>query len=172
MHDQDIVSFIRSFMDIDITSHVPAPEGVNLDEYKQTLIERFANSSVSDQISRLCSDGISKFPVYIMPNLMKMINHEQDLSRVAFLIAVYRHYLKYKVDDNGLSYEIAEPWITPEDQELISSDNPLDFLNISAFRSINLGTVSTFTTPYISFTERIKNEGSSLYYNPLLFNPR
>ncbi|WP_454059629.1 mannitol dehydrogenase family protein [Elizabethkingia ursingii] len=172
MHDQDIVSFIRSFMDIDITPHVPAPEGVNLDEYKQTLIERFANSSVSDQISRLCSDGISKFPVYIMPNLMKMINHEQDLSRVAFLIAVYRHYLKYKVDDNGLSYEIAEPWITPEDQELISSDNPLDFLNISAFRSINLGTVSTFTTPYISFTERIKNEGIKPVLQSIIVQPK
>jgi mannitol 2-dehydrogenase len=53
-----------------------------------------------------------------------MINSEQDLSRIAFLIAAYRHYLKYKVDDNGLSYEIAEPLITPEDKALISDDNP------------------------------------------------
>ena len=46
-------------MDIDITPHVPAPKGIDLNVYKQTLIERFANKSVSDQLSRLCFDGIS-----------------------------------------------------------------------------------------------------------------
>ncbi|MDV3865865.1 mannitol dehydrogenase [Elizabethkingia anophelis] len=172
MRDKDILNFVQSFMDIDITPHVPAPKGIDLNEYKQTLTERFANRSVSDQTSRLCSDGISKFPVYIMPNLIKMINHEQDLSRVTFLFAAYRHYLKYKVDDNGLSYEIAEPWITSEDQELISSDNVLDFLNISAFRSISLGTVIPFTTLYISFTERIKNEGIKPVLQSIIVQPK
>ena len=107
-----------------------------------------------------------------MPNLTKMINHEQDLSRVTLLFAAYRHYLKYKVDDNGLSYEIAEPWITSEDQELISSDNVLDFLNISAFRSISLGTVIPFTTLYISFTERIKNEGIKPVLQSIIVQPK
>nr|MBJ7894304.1 hypothetical protein [Serratia sp. PAMC26656] len=37
MADEDIVSFVREFMDIDITPNVPAPEGIDLEEYKQTL---------------------------------------------------------------------------------------------------------------------------------------
>jgi mannitol 2-dehydrogenase len=133
MQDQDVVKFVRDFMDLDITPHVPAPAGTNLETYKQTLIERFANRSVSDQLSRLCFDGISKFPVYVMPNLKKMIGSGQDAKRLAFLFAAYRHYLKYKEDDNNVSFEVAEPWLSPEDEEYIQSDNPVDFLSLSAF---------------------------------------
>ena len=99
MHDERIVRFVRTFMDTDITQYVPAPANTDLDLYKHTLIERFGNRSVNDQIARLCFDGISKFPVYIMPNLVKMIQDDADLTRVAYLIAAYRHYLKYRTDD-------------------------------------------------------------------------
>lgn len=71
MADDRIVRFVRGFMDMDITPYVSVPQDTDLEVYKQTLIERFANRSVSDQISRLCFDGISKFPVYVMPNLIK-----------------------------------------------------------------------------------------------------
>lgn len=159
MTDTDIVKLIRTFMDTDITPYVPAPENTDLEKYKQTLIERFANHSVSDQVSRLCYDGISKFPVYIMPNLTKMISDGKDLSRVAFLIASYRHYLKYRIDEKGNSYEIAEPWLTDDDQHVISSDNPLDFLNLSALKSTDLKSSGTFTDLYSEFAANIKNKG-------------
>ena len=94
MHDDRIVRFVRTFMDKDITPYVPAPGNTDLELYKQTLIERFGNRTVSDQIARLCFDGISKFPVYVMPNLIKMIADNADMTRVAYLIAAYRHYLK------------------------------------------------------------------------------
>ncbi|WP_415328134.1 mannitol dehydrogenase family protein [Chryseobacterium sp. MMS23-Vi53] len=160
MTDKSIVKFIRDFMEIDITPYVPAPKNTDLNVYKQTLIERFANHSVSDQVSRLCFDGISKFPVYIMPNLAKMVNGNKDLTRVAFLIASYRHYLKYKVDDNGHSFEVAEPWITEEDKQLISNINSIKFLELSALKSIDLKSNEKFTNLYSKFTEEIKNQGA------------
>ncbi|WP_293916210.1 MULTISPECIES: mannitol dehydrogenase family protein [unclassified Sphingobacterium] len=159
MQDKEIVKFVRDFMDTDITPHVPAPVGIDLKEYKQTLLERFANPAVSDQISRLCFDGISKFPVYIMPNLIKMIKDDQELSRVAFLIASYRHYLKYQTDDNQQPFEIAEPWLTAEDRERTDSPDPVDFLRISAFRSTDLTTVSSFVNLYSGFTDSILKKG-------------
>lgn len=159
MENQTIVKFIRDFMDIDITPFVPAPENTDLEEYKHTLIERFSNHSVSDQVSRLCFDGISKFPVYIIPNLDKMIKADADLVRPAFLIASYRHYLKYKTDDSGSSYEIAEPWLTAHDENLIKSQEPLDFLELSAFKATNLKDSNKFADLYIGFVNAIKEEG-------------
>jgi mannitol 2-dehydrogenase len=159
MKDKSIVHFIQDFMDIDITPYVPVPGNTALDEYKQTLIERFSNHSVSDQVSRLCFDGVSKFPVYIMPNLAKMISDDKDLTRIAFLMASYRHYLKYKVDDHGSLYEIGEPWLTPEDLNLIQSDEPIDFLNLSALKSIELKKSSPFVKFYIQFAASIKANG-------------
>lgn len=95
-----------------------------------------------------------------MPNLIKMINSGQDLTRVAFLIAAYRHYLKYQTDDNGLSFEISEPWLMPEDKQFIFSVDPMDFLNLSAFKSTSLDAVVPFVALYLSFVDKIKNEGT------------
>ncbi len=159
MHDIQIPRFIRNFMDIDITPYVPAPPGIDLAWYKQTLMERFANSSVSDQVGRLCSDGISKFPVYIVPNLAKMIGDGKDLTRVAFLIASYRHYLKYKVDEKGLAYNIVEPALTFEDQTLIESDQAMDFLDLSAFKRLSLRKTEVFVLLYLNFVNSIKDKG-------------
>lgn len=160
MHDERIAKFVRTFMDKDITPYVPAPGNTDLDLYKQTLIERFGNRSVSDQISRLCFDGISKFPVYVMPNLIKMIRDNADLTRVAYLIAAYRHYLKYRTDDNGAVFEIAEPWMTKEDEAVTASDNPTDFLGLSAFTSTDLKQAPEFVKKYTDMVEAIRSKGA------------
>lgn len=160
MHDERIAKFVRVFMDEDITPYVPAPGNTDLELYKQTLVERFGNRSVSDQVARLCFDGISKFPVYVMPNLIKMIADGAELKRVAYLIAAYRHYLKYKVDDKGASFEVAEPWLTTEDEALIASDNPVDFLGLSAFSSTDLKASQAFVELYLQMVSDIKQQGA------------
>lgn len=160
MHDDRIVRFVRTFMDKDITPYVPAPGNTDLELYKQTLVERFGNRSVSDQIARLCFDGISKFPVYVMPNLIKMIADGADLTRVAYLIAAYRHYLKYMTDDNGQTFDIAEPWLTVSDKELIASSNAIDFLGLSAFQSTDLKKADSFVKLYLEMVEAIRQRGA------------
>lgn len=159
MHDTLFISLLKDFMNIDITPYIPAPEGIDLEQYKQTLLERFANQAVSDQLSRLCSDGISKFPVYIVPNLSKMIKDEKDLTRMAFLIASYRHYLKHKTDFTGMQYDIAEPWLETNDVSLIESNIPQDFLQLAPFKGYALDRSEKFTEAFLHFTSAIKNEG-------------
>lgn len=161
MKDPEIVQFVSDFMDIDMTPYVPAPANTDLAKYKQTLIERFANTSVSDQISRLCFDGISKFPVYIIPNLIKMIEDKRDLTRMAFLVASYRYYLKIKVDDLGNNFDTAEPWLTVEDQQIINSDEVLDFLFFSALRGAKLEKAESFIPLYLSFVKQLDKESIS-----------
>ena len=160
MRDERIASLVRQFMDKDITPYVPAPKDTDLELYKQTLCERFANRSVSDQVARLCFDGASKFPVYVMPNLEKMVRDGKDLTRVAYLFAAYRHYLKYHTDDNGEQFEIADPWLTAADYSLIASDEPLDFLALSPFRSTDLRAAHNFTQPYLQMVASIRNKGA------------
>ena len=160
MHDERIAKFVRQFMDIDITPYVPAPKDTDLELYKQTLCERFGNRTVSDQVARLCFDGASKFPVYVMPNLEKMIGDDKELIRVAYLFAAYRHYLKYHTDDNGEQFEVADPWLTVDDHKLIYSDDALDFLALSPFRSTDLRAAHNFTQPYLRMVESIKSKGA------------
>ena len=168
MHDTNFVQLLRDFMDIDITPYVPVPGNTDLTLYKQTLLERFANRSVSDQLSRLCFDGISKFPVYILPNLANMIRDKKELTRMAFLLASYRHYLTYKTDDNGQAFTVAEPWLTPEDVQLIDSDEPIAFLYLSAFSSLDLPSAEPFVIVYRTFVERIKQHGIRVVLQSIL----
>ncbi|WP_455584216.1 mannitol dehydrogenase family protein [Bacteroides sp.] len=168
MHDERIARFVRAFMDVDITPYVPAPGNTDLELYKQTLIERFGNRSVSDQIARLCFDGLSKFPVYVMPNLIKMIADHADLTRVAYLIAAYRHYLKFKTDDNGATFDVAEPWMNAEDERLINSDEPMDFLALSAFRSTNLKAAGEFVPLYLKMVNSIREQGAMAVLESIL----
>lgn len=159
MRDEQLVRLLRNFMDLDSTPYVAAPGDTDLTRYKQTLLERFANRSVSDQVSRLCFDGIAKFPVYIVPILTKLIRDGKDLRRMAFLIAVYRHYLQNRTDEAGTTYEIAEPWLSPADQQAIGSNDPIDFLSLSAFAGVSLRADRSFVAPYTAFTSRIDEDG-------------
>lgn len=160
MGDERIVKFIRDFMNTDVTPYVPAPENTDLDRYKQILIERFANSSVSDQIARLCGDGASKFPVYVMPIVSKMVVYGDNLVRVAYLIAAYRHYLKYRTDDKGVSFEIFEPAILPLDLEKIQSNDALAFLSASPFSQVDLTEYAEFVDLYQVMVDQIKTNGA------------
>ena len=159
MHDARFEQLLRDYMDMDITPYVPAPKNTDLNLYKQTLIERFGNRLVSDQISRLCADGASKYPVYVMPNLGMMIRDNADMTRVAFSFASYRHYLKYKIDDKGVAFEINDPWLTTADLKMIDSDNPIDFLGLSSFTSVNLKNATSFIESYLFMVDEIKNKG-------------
>ena len=167
MHDKRIQLLVRAFMDEDITPYVPAPADTNLEEYKQTLVERFGNRMVSDQVSRLCFDGASKFPVYVMPNLQKMVEDDAsgrrtdvEFKRVAYLFAAYRHYLKYRCDDHGDRFEVADPWLTDTDWQLICSDDATDFLGVSAFTTIDLKAYPHFVHAYLDMVAAIYQDGT------------
>lgn len=159
MHDGRFVRYLQQFMDTDITPYVPAPGNTDLALYKRTLIERFGNRSVSDQLSRLCFDGVSKIPVYVMPNLSKMLHDKADLTRIAFFAATYRHYLKYQQDDQGAPFEINEPWLTDSDRALIADADPMAFLSLSPFKSADLKADERFTRLYLQMVDNVKVQG-------------
>lgn len=159
MHDERFARYLRAFMDKDITPYVPAPGNTDLELYKQTLIERFGNRSVSDQLARLCFDGVSKIPVYVIPNLRKMLRDGTDLTRVAFFAAAYRRYLRGGADDKGVAYTIDEPWLTGEDRRLVASDDARDFLSLSPFAAADLGADTRFTEAYCRMVGQIAEKG-------------
>ncbi len=160
MKDERIVKFVRDFMNIDVTPYVPAPANTDLDLYKQTLVERFANSAVSDQISRLCGDGASKFPVYVMPIAKQMVAAKDNMTRIAYLIAAYRHYLKYRIDDKGVAFDIFEPTITEADFAKIENDDAVVFLTSSPFEMVDLVAEPKFVDLYLDMVSKIKAQGA------------
>ena len=89
-----------------------------------------------------------------------MVADGKDLTRVAYLIAAYRHYLKYQVDDNGSKFEIDEPWLTDEDRALLADDDPIAALHLSPFQSTDLSKSEAFVSLYLKFVDAIKKDGA------------
>jgi mannitol-1-phosphate/altronate dehydrogenase len=82
MHDPLLRRYVRAFMDLDVSPQLAAVPGIDLTQYKDSLIERFSNQAIADQLERVCSDGSSKFPKFIVPTINHLIEAGQPLERL------------------------------------------------------------------------------------------
>ncbi|MDM8348941.1 mannitol dehydrogenase family protein [Pseudomonas sp. sp1636] len=123
MNDRLLRRFVRTFMDQDVTPQLAPVPGIDLELYKDTLIERFCNQAIADQLERICSDGSSKLPKFIVPTLNRLIEGGCALERGALVVAAWALYLK-GVDENGEQYRIVDPR-AEHCQALIDDDQQL-----------------------------------------------
>lgn len=63
------------------------------EDYVATVVQRFANTGVRDQIARLCIDGTSKFPTFLMPTIVARLEAGGSIRRAALALAGWAHYL-------------------------------------------------------------------------------
>ena len=166
--DERITTFLRLYMDLDVTPYLSPPPNTDLEVYKTTFMERLANKAVSDQLSRLCFDAANKIPVYMMPTITAIIKADADMKRIAFFVAAYRLYLRRGQDERGVSYEVDDPGLMKNDQILIDSDTPLDFLGLSCFSGIILGASKRFVEWYLKCSQDIETKGVLATVNELL----
>ena len=64
-----LAAFVETFLRDEARPVVAEVPGVSLDDYIDSLIDRFANPGIGDQISRLCLDGSVKFPKFLVPTI-------------------------------------------------------------------------------------------------------
>ncbi|WP_336346806.1 mannitol dehydrogenase family protein [Pseudomonas monsensis] len=108
MNDPLFVRYMRAYMDLDVTPQLAPVPGIDLTDYKHTLVARFSNQAIADQLERVCSDGSSKFPKFTIPTINRLIADGQETKRAALVVAAWALYLK-GVDENGDTYSIPDP---------------------------------------------------------------
>jgi mannitol 2-dehydrogenase len=62
-------------------------------DYAETVLARFANTGVRDQIARLCIDGTAKFPSFLIPTVEAQIARGGPLACAALALAGWARYL-------------------------------------------------------------------------------
>jgi mannitol 2-dehydrogenase len=70
----------------EIPGHPPA-------NYAETVLARFTNTGVRDQIARLCIDGTSKLPSFVIPTVERQIELGGPVSCAALALAGWSRYL-------------------------------------------------------------------------------
>ena len=94
MADPDFRSFISRFMDDEVTPLLPAVPGIDLADYKRTLLVRFANPKIKDTLARLATDGSDRMPKFVLPSLAEALAQGRPHRLLTLVVAGFIRYLR------------------------------------------------------------------------------
>ena len=92
--------FLRDYMDREVSPTLPAVPGVDLEDYKRTLLQRFASAAVGDTVTRLCSQTSALIPKYVLPVIRDGLAAGGEVHRAAAVVASWARSAEGR-DDHG-----------------------------------------------------------------------
>ncbi|WP_144122415.1 mannitol dehydrogenase family protein [Catellatospora sichuanensis] len=105
--DPLIVRLLRRYMDEEATPTLRPVPGVDLDRYKDTLLERFANPHVRDTIARLCTDSSDRIPTWLLPVVRHQLATGGPVRFSAAIVASWARYAE-GVDEHGEAIDVVD----------------------------------------------------------------
>ena len=101
-------SYVEALMDREVTPLLAQVPGIDLGEYKATLLRRFANPAIGDRLARLCSRGSVKMPSYLLPSIHDALVQGSPHALLTLAVAGWFRYLR-GVDLAGEEIAIEDP---------------------------------------------------------------
>ncbi|MGF1645871.1 MAG: mannitol dehydrogenase family protein [Kineosporiaceae bacterium] len=105
--DPVFVRFVRGYMDDEATPILPPVPGVDLEEYKSTLMGRFANPEIRDTLARLCVDSSDRIPTWLIPVVVARLAGGGTVDRSALVVAAWARYAE-GLDEQGRPIEVVD----------------------------------------------------------------
>jgi mannitol 2-dehydrogenase len=133
MSDPLLSRYVRAFLDDEAAPTLPAVPGIDVEDYKTTIIGRFSNGAIADQISRLCRDGSAKLPKFVLPTLRDQLRRGGPIGLSALGLAGWCQYLVGVADDGSVIEPAADPHLeTARHHARASLTDPARFLDYRA----------------------------------------
>jgi mannitol 2-dehydrogenase len=123
-------AFLTEFLTREAGPVVPDAPGIDLDTYIDALVARFSNPAIGDQIDRLCTDGTSKIPTFLLPTVRDQLEAGGPIELASLAIAAWRRYLR-GTDDAGQEIDLA-PDPRRDQATLAATGDPATFLDLSS----------------------------------------
>jgi len=105
--DPEFRAFLLGYMNEEATPTLPPVPGVDLAEYRHTLIERFSNPQVRDTIARLCAESSDRIPKWLLPVVRQQLATGGEIRRSAAVVASWARYAE-GVDETGQPIEVVD----------------------------------------------------------------
>lgn len=158
MENKPVHGFLTRFVYKDSLPILEGPPGVDMKQYADTVLSRFANHAVGDQMLRVGHYGSAKIPVFLRKTIETLVANGGHIDRVAFFLACFAKYLN-GVDDNGNKFEVHEPALSDKDWEELKSDDGLGVLRTSPLAPIKLYENDTFVKAFTLARDTIAKVG-------------
>jgi mannitol 2-dehydrogenase len=105
--DPNFVELLMGYWEREGTPSLQPVPGVDLKEYRQTLIERFANPAVADTLARLCFGSSDRIPKFLVPVLHHQLEQGGEYHRSVLTIAAWARYAE-GVDEAGEPIDVQD----------------------------------------------------------------
>jgi len=157
--DDLFTGFLLGYMDDEATPTLRPVPGVDLEAYKQQLIERFANPEIRDTLARLCAESSDRIPKWLLPVVRQQLANGGTVHRSALVVAAWARYAE-GVDEDGRPIDIVD-----RRKEAVMSraqrqtDDPLAFLRDPDLFG-DLVHDEQFTTEYLAALESLHEHGA------------
>jgi mannitol 2-dehydrogenase len=99
--------FLLGYMDDEATPTLAPVPGIDLDQYKRTLIERFANPEVRDTVARLAAESSDRIPKWVLPVVREQLAQGGEIKRASAIVASWARYAE-GVDEQGQPIEVVD----------------------------------------------------------------
>ena len=126
-------------------------------DYASTVLSRFANSGVRDQIARLCIDGTAKFPSFLIPTIERELELGGPIECAALALAGWARYLAVTPAAERAPDSHGERAIA---LALGSLDAPLTFLELDEVFSPPLRESERFRQAFSEASRSLAADGS------------
>jgi mannitol 2-dehydrogenase len=105
--DPLIARFVRAYMDLEASPTLDPVPGVDLDGYKRTLLERFANTGIRDTLARICQDASDRIPVFLLPVVRSRLSRGEPVTLAALVVAAWARYAEGS-DEQGRPIDVVD----------------------------------------------------------------
>jgi mannitol 2-dehydrogenase len=159
--DPRIETFIRTLMKDEAAPNLVAPAGIDLAAYQDSLVRRFSNPAIADTIPRLCMDGTSKFPTFIVPSLEDQLAKGGPIRMLALVLAGWCRYLRGTADDGSTLTLAHDPFLADAvDAARQSIADPRAFLHYEKGLGKNLAQSDRLLTTFTEALSSLEQHGS------------
>ena len=108
MEDETFVTYLRAFLDTEATPILGKIEGIDLTDYKDILLARFANPNIKDSVGRICSESSAKLPKFLISTIHDNLATGGRIKFATLVIAAWCYYSDKRMDRHGNSIEITD----------------------------------------------------------------
>jgi len=106
--DPLFATYLRRFMDVEATPVLDPVEGIDLEAYKDSLIERFGNPNIKDSLARICLESSAKLPKFLIPTITENLARGGSVKYATLVIAAWCFYSDKGVDRHGAKLDIVD----------------------------------------------------------------
>ena len=106
--DPLFATYVRRFMDEEATPILQHVDGIDLDDYKSTLIERFGNPNIKDNLARICLESSSKLPKFLIPTIAENLAKGGSIKFATLVLAAWCYYSDKGINKFGDTLDIVD----------------------------------------------------------------